>query len=66
MTVYKSVIRPYQDYDDIIYDQVYNSSFHRKWESIQDNTALAIMGTIRETLKEKLYQELGFKTLQIV
>ena len=30
ITVYKSFIRPNLDYLDIIYDQAYNASFHRK------------------------------------
>ena len=40
-TIYKSFIRPHMDYVDIIYDQAYNASFHRKLESIQCNAALA-------------------------
>ena len=64
ITVYKSFIRPRIDYGDIIYNQAYNASFHRKLESIQYNAALAITGVIRGTSKEKLYQELGFKSLQ--
>ena len=64
ITVYESYIRPHPDCDDITYDQAYNASFHRKLESIQYNTALAITRAIRETSKEKLYQELGFESLQ--
>ena len=30
LTIYKSLIRPYLDYEDIIYDQVYTVSFHEK------------------------------------
>ena len=56
ITVYKSFIRPHLDYSDIIYDQAYNASFHRKFESIQYNATLAITGAIRGTSKEKLYQ----------
>ena len=29
LTVYKSFIRPHVDYGDIIYDQSYNTSFHK-------------------------------------
>ena len=43
------------DYGDIIYDQAYNASFHRKLESIQYNAVLAITSPIRGTSKEKLY-----------
>ena len=35
MTIYKSFIRSYLDYEDIIYDQEYNVSFHQKIQSIQ-------------------------------
>ena len=47
ITVYnKSFIRPHLDYDHIIYDKGYNTSFHWKLESIQYNAAPAITGTI--------------------
>ena len=42
ITLYKSFIRPYLDYGDIIYEQAFNSSFHEKLESIQYNASLAI------------------------
>ena len=48
----------------MIFDQAYNKSFHEKLENFQYNTALAITGAIRGTSKEKLYQELGFESLQ--
>ena len=38
--------------------------FHQNIESIQYNTALAITGAVRGTSREKLYQELGFESLQ--
>ena len=41
-----------------------DASFHRKLESIRYNAALAITSAIRGTSKEKLYQELGFESLQ--
>ena len=34
LTIYKTFVRPHFDYRDIIYDQTYNASFHRKLESI--------------------------------
>ena len=61
LTIYKSFIRPHQD---ITYDQAYNVSFHQKLESIQYNSALAIMGAIRGTSLEKLFNELGLETLE--
>ena len=47
ITIYKSFIRPYLDYGDILYDKAFNESFHQKIESIQYNACLAITGTIR-------------------
>ena len=64
ITIYKSFIRPHLDYGDTIYDRAYNSSFHQNIESNQYNAALAITGAIKETSEEKIYQELGFESLQ--
>ena len=64
VTIYKSFIRPHLDYGDIIFDQAFNKSFHDNLESIQSNASLAITGAIKATSKEKLYQELGFESLQ--
>ena len=52
------------NYGDFIYDQAYNASFHRKLELIQYNAALAITGATRGNSKEKIYQMLGFASLQ--
>ena len=52
ITLYKSFIRPYLDYGDIIYEQAFNC-----------NASLAIAGAIRGTSREKLYNELGFELL---
>ena len=49
ITIYKSFIRFHLDFEDIIYDQAYNVSFHQKIGSIQYNAALAITGAIRGT-----------------
>ena len=64
ITIFKSFIRPHLDYGDIIYDRAYNVSFHQNIELIQYNAALAITGAARRTFREKLYQELGFESLQ--
>ena len=61
--LYKSFIRPYLDYGDIIYEQAFNSSFQEKLESIQCNASLAITGAIIGTSREKLYNELGLESL---
>ena len=64
LTIYKTFVRPHLDYGDIIYDQTYNASFHRKLESIQYSACLAITDTVRGTSYEKLNQELDLETLQ--
>ena len=63
-TIYKSFVRPYLDYGDIIYDQPQNESFCNKLENIQYNAALAITRAIRGTSKTKLYKELGLEFLK--
>ena len=42
ITIYKSFIHAYLDYGDILYNKVFNASFHQKIESIQYNACLAI------------------------
>ena len=64
LTIYRSFIRPYLDYGDVIFDQPENESFSSKIESVQYNASLAIAGAIRGTSKEKLYQELGLESLR--
>ena len=64
VTIYKSFVRLHLDFEDILYDQIFNNSFHEKFELIQYNAAFAITGTIRSSSREKLYQELGFESLQ--
>ena len=64
ITLYKAFVRPHLDYGDIIYDQAHNASFHQKLESLQYNACLAITGAIRGSSREKIYQELGFESLQ--
>ena len=59
--MYKAFITPHLDQGDIIFDQTFNDSFHKKMESIQYKIALAITRTIRATLKEKFYQQLRFE-----
>ena len=56
LTVYECFIRPYLNCGDAIYDQPNLSSF--------TNAALAIMGAIRRTSKDNLYQELEFRSLK--
>ena len=56
ITLYKAFTRPHLDYGDVVFDQVFNNSFHQRSESVQYNASLAITGAIRGTFKEKLYQ----------
>ena len=60
LTIFKLLFKPYL----VIYDQNCNNTFHQKMESVQDNAALSITGAIRSSSGEKLYQKLGFKSLQ--
>ena len=50
-------MRPHLDYGDVIYDQPSNVAFSSKAESVQYNAVLKILGTIRDSSREKLYQE---------
>ena len=64
LTIYKRFVWTHLDYGDIIYDQVFNNSFHRKTQALQYNAALAITGAIKGTSREKNYQELVLESLQ--
>ena len=64
MTMYKTFVRPYLDYGDIIYDEAYNETFYQKLESIQYNACLALSGAIRGSSRENPYHELGLESLQ--
>ena len=54
LTIYKAFIRPHLDYCDVIYDKIFNESWHKKLEFAQYNVVLAITGAIRGTDTEKL------------
>ena len=60
ITIFKSFICPYLDYRDILYDKVFNASFHQKIESIQYNACLAIIGAMRGSSREKKLSRAGF------
>ena len=64
LTIYKAFIRPHLDYCDVIYDKIFNESWHEKLESAQYNVTLAITGATRGTVTEELYQELGLESLR--
>ena len=64
LTIYKSFIRPHLDYGNIIYDKVFNQSFHIKLESLQYNATLAIAGAMAASSTEKMYEELGLESVK--
>ena len=47
LTIYTAFVRPHLDYCDVIYNKIFNESWHKKLDSAQYNVALAIAGTIR-------------------
>ena len=65
LTIYKSFLRPHVDYGDVIDDHAFKESFWNKWESVQYNATLAIMGAIRGCSREKLYKGLGLESLKL-
>ena len=65
LCIYKAFVRPHLDYADIIDDQPRNENFTQKLESVQYNAALAITGCFRGISREKLYNELLFRTFMI-
>ena len=64
ITIFRSFIRPHLDYGDITYDRACNTSFHQNIEPIQYSATLAITGAVRGTSIKRIYQELGFESLQ--
>ena len=52
------------DYDDMIYDEAWNETFHQKLESIQYNACLALSGAIRGSSRENFFHKLGLESLQ--
>ena len=64
LIIHESYVRPHLEYGDIVYDKPNNSSLSNKIKSLNFNTALAIADTIRDSTKEKFYQELSFESLK--
>ena len=46
---------------DVIYDRAFNELFHQRLESIEYNVVIAIMGAIRRTSSEKLFQDVDLE-----
>ena len=63
LRIYISFLRPHLDNGDIIYDNPNNESFKSKIENIQYKACIAITSAIQGTSRERLYQELGFESL---
>ena len=63
ITMCKAFVRPHLHYGNVLYDKAFSAAFHKKLESIQYNAGLPLTGTIRGTLREKIYQELGLESL---
>ena len=55
LSIYKSFVRPYLDYGDIVYDQPDIQSFSNKIEAVQYNATLAITNAIKGTSRTTLY-----------
>ena len=64
VTICELFIRLHLHYGNILFDQMFNNSFDERLGSIDYNESLAITGAIRVISREKLYQELGFKSLR--
>ena len=62
LTTYKFFVRPNFDYTDIIYGKPFNESFKRKIKMAQCKAALIIIGVIKRTFHDRLYQELGLES----
>ena len=62
LRIYISFLRPHLDNGDI-YDKPNNESFKSKIENIQYKACIAITSAIQGTSRERLYQELGFESL---
>ena len=64
LIIYKSFHKHHPDYADVICNHAFNESFQNKLEPVQYNSALAIAGAIKDSSREKLYQELGLESLK--
>ena len=63
LTIYKTFVRSHLDYADIIYDKPVNDTFKKKLEKVPYSAALIVTGAIKGTSRERLYKELGLKSL---
>ena len=63
LTLQEIFIRPHLDYADSIYDKPNNELSCKKIDTVQYKACLTITGAIQGTSQEKLYQELGLKSI---
>ena len=63
LTIYKTFVRYHLDHADIIYDKLFNDALKEKLEKVQYSAALIITGAIRDTFRERFYQELRLESL---
>ena len=61
LTIYKSNIRPYSEYLDVIYHKPHNDSFSQKIENV-NRACLGITGALEGISWDKLYQDLGLES----
>ena len=53
--IFKTFVQPNLDYEDVPYNQAFNSAFQSKLESIQYKACLATTRAIRGTSRETIY-----------
>ena len=73
--MYKLYVRPHLDYGDVIYHLPQNicefsqtvtlTNSMEKLESVQYSAALAITGAWKGTSRQKIYDELGWESLDL-
>ena len=61
--IYKSFIRPILCYIYVIYEKPLNEPFKDKLEIVKYNAALVINSAIKDTLRDRIYRELGLEFL---
>ena len=64
LTLYKSFTIPHLDYGEAIYDQPLKNPLLKKTESVRCSVVLTSTGTIKDTSRKKLHQELRLKLLR--
>ena len=62
-TIYKTFVRPFLDFADIIYDKPPTESFKDKLEMVQYNATLVITSAFKGTSRDRIYREHGLESL---